>query len=484
MAVSEVAVWRLGNRASIVQMSHSRPTRLRMTTSIPDPTTLLDAVLDAAADGIVIKRDDRWIANRAAQRIAGLPDDRAPDFTALNVRRLDGTPVASPDELEPRHRLRMTTPQGAELVIDGSYSPEPVPVVVFRDVTEEHRRQTETTEYLRSLLDTIPTAICVVEHDTRRVLSANRAFLALVGRREDEVVGAVHPYPWWSEGERTLPIDAGEPYPRIYRHADGTPVPVEIDLHDLRDANGCVYAHIGVITDLTERRRFQQQLLQSGKLAAIGELAAGVAHEVNNPLFAILGLVEFLLKDAEPGTKPHDRLQLIQSTALEIKEIVRSLLDFARESSNERAVVALDEVIRETVTLVSRTTAGHGVEIVEDFGEGPFRVDASPNQLKQVFLNLIGNARQAMPNGGTITIALSADEDTVQAVVGDTGEGIEAEHLQRIFEPFYTTRRDRGGTGLGLSVSVGIAETHGGSLTAASTPGEGATFTLRLPRHG
>jgi PAS domain S-box-containing protein len=447
-----------------------------------DDRVLLDAIFDAAADGIVIERDGRWIQNRAGQRINGAPDERAPSFAELNVRRLDGTPLASPDELEPRHRVRMTTLKGDEIVVEGSYSREPVPVIVFRDVTEQHLRETETAEYLRSLLDTIPTPICVVEKDTRRVLSTNRAFLALVGLTEEQVVGALHPYPWWSEGEHSLPA-SDEPYPRIFRRADGTPVPVEIDLHDLRDGNGNVYAYIGVITDLSERRRFQQQLLQSGKLAAIGELAAGVAHEVNNPLFAILGLVEFLLKDSEPGTKAHDRLQLIQSTALEIKEIVRSLLDFARESSNERAVVGLDQVVRETVTLVSRTTAGHGVEMVEEFGEGPFLVEASPNQLKQVFLNLIGNARQAMPNGGTIRIALSADDDAVEAVVADTGEGIAPEHLQRIFEPFYTTKRDRGGTGLGLSVSVGIAETHGGSLTAASTPGAGAAFTLRLPRH-
>jgi PAS domain S-box-containing protein len=443
---------------------------------------LLTTVLDAAGDGIVINRDGSWVSNRAAQRIIAAPDELMPSFADLNVRELDGTPLEGPDELAPRHRVRMTSLRGEELVIEGSISTEPVSVIVFRDITEQYRQETQTAGYLRSLLDTIPTAICVVEKDTRRVLSANRAFLALVGRTEDEVVGALRPYPWWAEGERSLPR-ADEPYARIYRHTDGTPVPVEIDLHDLRDGNGCVYAHIGVITDLTERRRFQQQLLQSGKLAAIGELAAGVAHEVNNPLFAILGLVEFLLKDSEPGTKAHDRLQLIQSTALEIKEIVRSLLDFARESSNERAVVSLDEVIRETVTLVSRTTAGHGVEMVEELGEGPFRVEASPNQLKQVFLNLIANARQAMPDGGTIRISLTADEDAVEAVVSDTGGGIPAQDLQRIFEPFYTTKRDRGGTGLGLSVSLGIAETHGGSLTAVSTPGQGATFTLRLPRH-
>jgi two-component system NtrC family sensor kinase len=211
---------------------------------------------------------------------------------------------------------------------------------------------------------------------------------------------------------------------------------------------------------LTER-----QLVQLGKLAAIGELTADVAHEVNNPLFAILGLVEFLLNDAEPGTKAHGRLQLVQSTALEIKEIIRALLDFARESPDELAVVGLEDVIRETVELVHKTTASHGVEIVEELAGGPFLVNGNANQLKQIFLSLIGNARQNLPNGGTIRISLTADEDAdaVKAVVRADGA--------RLPEQPERTR-------LGLSVSIGIAERHGGSLSA-----EDAAFTLRLPRH-
>jgi PAS domain S-box-containing protein len=443
----------------------------------------LDAVLDRAGDGIVVERDGTWTANRAAQRMLALPDELIHGVEELNVRHLDGTVVRKGDGLPERFRVRVTTLAGEERVLDGSATIAAGGVIVFRDVTEEHRRATTTAEYLRSLLDTIPTAICVVEQDTRRVLSTNRAFLQLLDRSEDDVVGALPPFAWWADGEEALYGDGGDEYARVFVRPDGTSVPVEVQLHDLRDADGSVYAQLGVITDLTERHRFRQQLTQSGKLAAIGELAAGVAHEVNNPLFAILGLVEFLLNDAEPGTKSYDRLELIQSTALEIKEIVRSLLDFARESTDDTAVVPLDEVIAETVTLVRRTTAGHGVEIEEQLQGGPFLVDGSPNQLKQVFLNLLANARQAMPDGGTVRITVSATADEVIAVVADTGVGIEPGTLGRIFEPFFTTKRGLGGTGLGLSVSLGIAESHGGSLTAASTPGAGAAFTLRLPRH-
>jgi two-component system NtrC family sensor kinase len=227
-----------------------------------------------------------------------------------------------------------------------------------------------------------------------------------------------------------------------------------------------------------------RQLVQSGRLAAIGELAAGVAHEINNPLFAILGLTEFLLEEAEPGTQAHRRLLLIQESGLEIKEIVRALLDFARENAEERRVVPLEDVIRSTLDLVRRTNAHKGIELVETYDGSGAAVQASPNQLKHAVLNLIANARQAMPDGGTVRVDVRRDGDTVVASVSDDGPGIAPEAGERIFEPFFTTKRLTGGTGLGLSVSLGIAESHGGSLTLDSEPGAGATFTLRLPVAG
>jgi len=231
-------------------------------------------------------------------------------------------------------------------------------------------------------------------------------------------------------------------------------------------------------TSLDERR-----LVLTAKLAAVGQLTAGFAHELNNPLFGVLGLVEFLLKEAEPGTKAYERLVLVQSTALEMKHILRALLDFARESSDERRVVALDEVVADAVNLTRRASAGKGVELEQSRGEGTFEVDGMPNQLKQVVLALLANARQAMPDGGTVRIRVDEDAEWVTATVRDEGHGIEPELLDRVFLPFFTTRLDEGGAGLGLWVGAGIADRHGGSLTASSAPGEGACFTLRLPRH-
>jgi two-component system NtrC family sensor kinase len=238
---------------------------------------------------------------------------------------------------------------------------------------------------------------------------------------------------------------------------------------------------LGVVQDISSERRVQQQLVQSGKLAAIGELAAGVAHEINNPLFAILGLTEFLLKEADPESKARSRLELIQQTGLEIKEIVRALLDFARENAEERHVVLMEEVVQSTVDLVRRTNSHKGVEIQDSYDESCGHINASPNQLKQIFLNLIANARQAMPNGGTVAIDVRRDGDFVLTTVRDDGPGIEADLIERIFEPFFTTKRSSGGTGLGLSVSLGIAESHGGTLTVSSELGHGTEFALRLP---
>jgi two-component system NtrC family sensor kinase len=225
--------------------------------------------------------------------------------------------------------------------------------------------------------------------------------------------------------------------------------------------------------------RYESQLVQSGRMAAIGELAAGVAHEINNPLFAILALSEFLMKELEPDSKQLERAELIHSTGLEIKEIVRGLLDFARENTDERSLVSVDDVVRKTVDLVRRTNMRKGIAIVERYES--VDVQASSGQLKQLVLNLLANARAATPDGGRIVVEVRPEGNDAVVSISDNGPGVEAELRSRIFEPFFTTRRSEGGIGLGLSVSLGIARMHGGTLELASGD-EGATFTLRIPQ--
>ncbi|HEV2591609.1 MAG TPA: ATP-binding protein, partial [Gaiellaceae bacterium] len=304
--------------------------------------------------------------------------------------------------------------------------------------------------------------------------------LELIKRSQDDVIGAKQPYPWRTDADEK-PAEPGTVIVRNYQWGNGRTFPVEIATHELLEVAEDRKLMLAFVTDLSERRRMEQQLVQSGKLAAIGELAAGVAHEINNPLLAILGLTEFLLLEAEPGSKQQERLNLIQETGHEIKEIVRSLLDFAREHPDTQRVVELESLVQMTIALVRRTNAHKGVEFVERYTAGGAAVRANGDQLEQVVLNLVANARQAMPNGGVVRIETVRESDHVCLVIADEGPGMTNELQERIFEPFFTTRRGTGGTGLGLSVSLGIAEAHGGTLTVFSEPGQGAAFTVRLP---
>jgi PAS domain S-box-containing protein len=441
-----------------------------------------DSVLAGIADGVIFSDGVTATANDAARAILGLAPDGAIRRDLFNFRNLDGEPVEWPAK-PGRFRVRATSLDGRELVLDGTFSHVVGGgIAVFRDVTDEHAQRVLNDQTLYALFNALPIPLSVGSASDPMVLSANQAFLELIGFGREEVEGARAPLPWWGPNEDTSTgLVAGSVTHRTYRRKDGRTLPVEVAIHGIRGDDGEVGLLLGMITDLSEKRLLDQQLVQSGKLAAIGQLAAGVAHEINNPLFAILALTEFLLKEAEPGTKQQERLELIQQTGLEIKEIVRALLDFARENADERHVVPLEDVIRSTVDLIRRTNAHKGVELIDTYDDSDALVNASANQLKQVFLNLIANARQAMPDGGTIRVDMRRAGHSVITTVSDDGEGIEPNVLDRIFDPFFTTRRDTGGTGLGLPVSLGIAEMHGGSLTAMSEPGHGATFTVRLP---
>jgi signal transduction histidine kinase len=231
----------------------------------------------------------------------------------------------------------------------------------------------------------------------------------------------------------------------------------------------------------TRPTRPNDPVIAAGKLAAIGELAAGVVHEINNPLFAILGHVEFALRDAVPGSANEERMQIIQRTGLEIKELVRSLLQFAHGGTDEYRPLIVREAFADAVELFRLTGACRNIAIVERYAGTLTEVSASPNQLKQVALALFLNAQQAMPDGGTITIEVEPCGGNVHMRVSDSGPGIDEEALEHVLEPFYTTKRSRGGTGLGLAVCNGIAHGHGGTFAARNLPGGGAQFELVLP---
>jgi len=232
----------------------------------------------------------------------------------------------------------------------------------------------------------------------------------------------------------------------------------------------------------------QAQLVQSAKLAAVGELAAGVAHEINNPLTSIIGFTRLLLEDVPFDHPMRADLETIDREAARARQIVRGLLDFARAGEPVLAPVELNDLVEQAVMLVCTRSVLTKISLVKDLSPlPPLMLDA--NQIKQVLVNLLNNAVQAMPNGGRLTVATRLTEREIEGVyrqmaaiyVSDNGVGIPPENLDRIFDPFFTTKEVGQGTGLGLAVSYGIVEKHKGKIEVESVPGVGSTFTVLLP---
>ena len=236
-----------------------------------------------------------------------------------------------------------------------------------------------------------------------------------------------------------------------------------------------------IVEDITEFKRLLEQTIQSEKLAEVGRLSAGIAHEVNNPLAVISYAAQLLLREEELPPFQKELAERIDSEVDRLKALTGSLLSFSRAREMVRRETDLNEVLRDVLRLVRYELNRHSIRLVEDFAELP-AIQADPNKLKQVFINLIMNASQAMPEGGTLSVrtALVAGEE-VEAVISDSGPGIPPEVREKIFEPFFSTKREGEGTGLGLYICRNIVTEHEGRLLLDSVPGQGATFRVVLP---
>ncbi|MBI2554989.1 MAG: hypothetical protein HYV92_11405 [Candidatus Rokubacteria bacterium] len=236
---------------------------------------------------------------------------------------------------------------------------------------------------------------------------------------------------------------------------------------------------------VAELQRTQAQLVQSAKLAALGELVANIAHEFNNPLTSIVGYASELRLSLPDGDPRRDEVMIIEGEALRARKIVRDLLDFARQRAPTLEAVHINPLLSRVVSILRHQAQVANVEVEEEYGVDLPAVLADADQLRQVFLNLVTNGLDAMPNGGrlgiTTRLAEQDGEYWVEVAVQDTGGGIAPEHLSRVFEPFFTTKPEAKGMGLGLSVSQGIVESHKGQILVESELGGGSTFRVRLP---
>jgi signal transduction histidine kinase len=266
---------------------------------------------------------------------------------------------------------------------------------------------------------------------------------------------------------------------------DGTEFPVEVSLSYVETDEGI--RTIAFITDISERVAFQRAARQADKLAALGTLSAGIAHEINNPIGIITSRVEVMMLEAEEDGLPLEMrkdLEVILRHARRVAVITHGLLSFARQSAGTRGPVNLNQVVEEIVQLARKDMSRVQVEMTLKLDQTIPPIVADATAIGQVLLNLLTNARDAMPAGGDITIETShlVPARAVRLSVRDSGSGIPPEALTKIFDPFFTTKPE--GTGLGLSISHGIAHEHHGTLEARSEVGKGSSFILTLPVGG
>ena len=257
----------------------------------------------------------------------------------------------------------------------------------------------------------------------------------------------------------------------------------------VKDDSGRLSAVLCIARDITENKTLERSLINAEKLASLGTLAAGVAHEINNPLGVMLGFCDLLLRKKEPGSQEHDDLKIIERQGLHCKQIVENLLSFARINQATTTDSDINLCIEEILKVVRHSLEMKEVDLQVNLGEALPRVAADEGQLRQVFLNLINNATAAMPQGGVLEIStqLAAGGKKVAALIRDQGCGIAPNIMDHIFEPFFTTKPEGEGTGLGLFVSYGIIQKYGGSISCESRDvpvgdkPEGTTFKIELP---
>ncbi|HEX4841803.1 MAG TPA: ATP-binding protein, partial [bacterium] len=248
--------------------------------------------------------------------------------------------------------------------------------------------------------------------------------------------------------------------------------------------NARLYENLQQQMAMLEQAQFQ--LMHSAKLATIGELAAFIAHEINNPLTSVLGYASLILSDTPADDPKRSDLEVIEKESLRARAIVRDLLGYARQTDSAMEQTGINDALESILPLIRRRAESQNVNIEAALDPHVPRIMGDVNQLKQVFINILNNAIDAMPSGGRVAIttreiAGNGTGPQVEISFQDSGVGIPTDKINRIFDPFFTTKEDGKGTGLGLPISKRIVERHGGSIAVSSTPGQGTRFTICLP---
>ncbi|RMF99388.1 MAG: HAMP domain-containing protein, partial [Acidobacteria bacterium] len=233
--------------------------------------------------------------------------------------------------------------------------------------------------------------------------------------------------------------------------------------------------------DIRRLQQLNDQLIQTEKLAAMGTFTAGIAHEINNPLASISSLIQMIQKKESLDFETKEKLKLILSQIMRIKQVTSDMMEFARVRPPSKTPLNINAVLEATLRLVSFDKGFQRLQLIKELSKELPKVYGDANQLQQVFLNILLNARDAMPDGGTLKIKTYTQEDSVMVEIEDSGIGISKENLKRVFDPFFTTKPSGRGTGLGLAVCYGIISAHGGNIEVQSQSGKGTKFIIKFP---
>ena len=461
-------------------------------------------IVAALADAVVVTGVDRHVftANRAAAALFGRPLDDLPgtpidDLVASAEREhvAEREHLAVEGEAQ-RYETKIVAATGEERTVAVSTTPLVVEgellgtVATLRDVTEQKRAQetlARSEARYRNLFESASDAIATFDANGR-FTTFNHAAEIISGYRREELLGQ-----WFAP---MLPDDelpkalghfqkalAGETglFETNFHRKDGEvrTIQVTYSTPQLDEEVLCV------IRDVTDQKMLQEQLIQSEKMSAIGQLVSGVAHELNNPLAGISAFAQLLLSEKRFPPDQRTAAEMIYAEARRASRIVQNLLTFARQHKPERTPTSVNQVLDDTLELRGYELRVRGIDVQRDYDEQVAETMADAHQLQQVFLNLITNAEQAMERAERdqqrLTVRTRRTADIIRIEVEDTGPGIPPNLLERIFNPFFTTKPTGSGTGLGLSISLGIVREHEGRIWAENAPHGGARFVIELP---
>jgi PAS domain S-box-containing protein len=371
-------------------------------------------------------------------------------------------------------------------------------VAVALDVlllSEEERRRRDLERMLATALATMDQPVFVLAEG--RVRYANAAAVSEYGYSMEEFAGLPIAEVVAAAGPSSRPPEEAVRDARrgvwtaehVHRRKDGSEFPASVSLGHIADESGTAVGQVLSVRNVTEERRIAEQLRQTEKLAAIGELVAGVAHEINNPLTGISALSELLLDDGLDdalGAEQRESVRLIKREADRAVAVIRDLLVFSRKADPRHIPVDVNALVERTLRLRAYSLRAADVEVRLELDPELPPVRGDEQKLQQLLLNLVVNAEQALQEAARrqITVRTRRAQGQVTVSVSDTGVGMAEETRRRVFEPFFSTRPEGVGTGLGLSVSYGIVQAHGGDITVRSAPGRGTTFDVLLPTGG